>query len=158
MSVSGKNLVRRYIHVDYSKCTGCRTCEMICAIAHGSTAPSHSRIKVDSFFPGIDVPLLCIHCIDPPCLQCPFDAMNVEDGVVTIDENRCEGCEMCAQTCPLGAIRMVESKAAKCDLCGRCVELCPTHALSFCETPRKAELARPERTAIMKEILGVEEI
>ena len=158
MSDSRKHPQRRYIRVDYTKCTGCRTCEMVCAIAHGSTAPSHSRIKVDSYFPGIDIPLLCNHCINPPCFQCPVDAMKKEDGVVRIDEDECEGCEICAQNCPIGAIRMVESKALKCDLCGKCVELCPTHALSLCETSHEAELTPPEMRVIMKEILGVEEI
>lgn len=158
MSDSGKNPQRTYIRVDYSKCTGCRTCEMVCAIAHHSTAPSHSRIRVDSFFPGIDIPLLCVHCINPPCFQCPFDAMETVDGVVRIDEDTCEGCGICAQNCPIGAIRLVESKATKCDLCGRCVELCPAQALSFCETSHEAELVKPEVTVIMREILGVDKI
>jgi carbon-monoxide dehydrogenase iron sulfur subunit len=156
MSDAGEEPSRTYVQIDYRKCTGCRICEMICSIAHGSTAPSHARIHVDSVFPGIDIPSVCKHCIDPPCFECSFDAMVMKEGVLVIDDDKCVGCGVCAQTCPIGAITIVESKAAKCDLCGRCVELCPTQALSFCETVDEADLTVPGKDSIMKEILGQE--
>jgi carbon-monoxide dehydrogenase iron sulfur subunit len=153
-----KRSQRTYICIDYTKCTGCRTCEMVCAITHGSTAPSHSRIKVDSHYPGIDIPSLCMHCIDPPCFVCTFGAMTVKNGVVLIDGTECVGCEECAETCPLGAIALVESKAVKCDLCGKCVEFCPTNALSLCETAEEADLSKPDEETITERILGVRRV
>jgi len=155
MSNAERDTQRKYIKIDYVKCTGCRTCEMICAITHGSTAPSHSRIKVDSFFPGIDIPSLCKHCIDPPCFKCSFGAMTMENGVVRIDKEKCVGCGVCAQNCPIDAIKIIKSKAIKCDLCGKCVEMCPTNALFFSETSEEAKLTRTDKDEVMKEILGV---
>lgn len=149
---------RKFIHVDYGKCTGCRICELVCAQAHGSTAPSHSRIKVHTYFPGIDVPLLCRHCIEPPCFQCPADAMEIEEGTVLICEEKCIGCGVCEENCPIGAIRIIESTAVKCDLCGKCIDLCPTHALSWYTTTEEADLTTPDIKAITKALLGVEDV
>lgn len=149
---------RTFIDIDYKKCTGCRICEMVCAQTHGSTAPSHSRIKVHTYFPGIDVPLACLHCIDPPCFQCPVDAMEQREGIVIIDAEKCVGCGVCQEHCPLGAIRIIDSTALKCDLCGKCVELCPTHALSMRTATQEADLNTPDIRSIRKELLGVEEI
>jgi carbon-monoxide dehydrogenase iron sulfur subunit len=35
------------LYIDYQKCTGCRLCELVCAVFHdGISNPSRSRIKV----------------------------------------------------------------------------------------------------------------
>ena len=49
-----------------------------------------------------------------------------------IDKNRCDGCGICIEECPVGAILMIELKAEidmeKCIRCGTCHELCPQNA------------------------------
>lgn len=56
--------------------------------------------------------------------------------IITIDENKCNGCGLCATTCHEGAIGMVAGKAKLlredyCDGLGDCLPACPTGAISF---------------------------
>lgn len=38
---------------------------------------------------------------------CPFDAINVEDGLASIDYEKCTGCGACADSCPRSLIQIV---------------------------------------------------
>ncbi len=56
--------------------------------------------------------------------------------LIKIDEERCNGCGMCAEACHEGAIEMVNGKAKLtredyCDGLGDCLPACPTGAISF---------------------------
>ena len=56
--------------------------------------------------------------------------------VIKIDENKCNGCGLCASACHEGAIGMVDGKARLlredfCDGLGDCLPACPTGAISF---------------------------
>ena len=56
--------------------------------------------------------------------------------IITIDEDKCNGCGLCADACHEGAIGMVEGKAKLlredyCDGLGDCLPACPTGAISF---------------------------
>lgn len=56
--------------------------------------------------------------------------------IITIDENLCNGCGICADACHEGAIGMVNGKAKLlredyCDGLGDCLPACPTNAISF---------------------------
>lgn len=79
---------------------------------------------------GVDIPVLCQHCEDPPCMVCPVDAMSIDEkGIVVIDGEKCTGCGECVKACPYGAISIDKDKgiAFKCDLCGgdpACVKIC----------------------------------
>ena len=56
--------------------------------------------------------------------------------IIKIDENKCNGCGLCAKACHEGAIEMVDGKAKLtredyCDGLGDCLPACPTNAISF---------------------------
>ena len=56
--------------------------------------------------------------------------------IITIDEDKCNGCGLCASACHEGAIGMIDGKAKLlredyCDGLGDCLPACPTGAISF---------------------------
>jgi Fe-S-cluster-containing hydrogenase component 2 len=58
--------------------------------------------------------------------------------IIKIDENKCNGCGLCASACHEGAIAMINGKAQLirddyCDGLGDCLPTCPTGAISFVE-------------------------
>lgn len=63
--------------------------------------------------PEREIPLLCMHCEDPPCVHvCVTKASFVrkEDGIVLIDEHLCIGCRYCIIACPYRARSMIFRK------------------------------------------------
>ena len=105
------------IVVDYSKCTGCRTCETACSASNhkkvingeelnGLGNPHLSNIKVYGYNPDVDVPTVCAMCPDAPCIEaCPVEpdektgrkALYRDEKTLTIknDPQRCEACGSC---------------------------------------------------------------
>lgn len=52
-----------------------------------------------------------------------------------IDQNKCTGCGICVDICPLEAISMENDKAKvdkdTCTECGQCVDECPNKAIKI---------------------------
>ncbi len=58
--------------------------------------------------------------------------------IITIDEDKCNGCGICAEACHEDAIGIIDGKAKLlrddyCDGLGDCLPTCPTGAISFTE-------------------------
>ncbi|MBN2487972.1 MAG: 4Fe-4S dicluster domain-containing protein [Methanosarcinaceae archaeon] len=122
------------------RCSGCRTCEIVCAIHNNKVNnPKKARIRLLSLYPHpvIKMPIVCRQCKVPKCMDsCPSDAIYIEEGVVRIDENKCVGCHECVVSCPFGAIYVHADMIApfKCELCGgdpQCVKACPKNAILY---------------------------
>ena len=142
------------LSVDISRCTGCKTCEIECAIAHSVSLTLEGvirdgegvqkRIHVEKAG-DLNVPLQCRHCEDAPCVAvCPTKAMHRfgQGFPVLLEEEKCIGCRACLVVCPFGVITMsvTDKVVAKCDLCVRrqaqglqpaCAAGCPTKAITF---------------------------
>lgn len=50
-----------------------------------------------------------------------------------VDQDKCAGCGICVNVCPVNAISMVNNKAVidqdKCIHCGKCIPICPVNAI-----------------------------
>lgn len=62
--------------------------------------------------------------------------VNIVRRIIKIDEDKCNGCGLCADACHEGAIGMVNGKAKLlrddyCDGLGDCLPVCPTGAITF---------------------------
>lgn len=136
---------RLVLTADPVTCSGCRICELVCSFTHeGVFSPEQSRIRIVRVEPpALDFPIACQHCSRPICVtSCPANAIAKDDkGLVRVSEERCIGCGICVQVCPIGAIRQHPEKNTPliCDLCGECVKYCPTQTLKISRVNRIAE-------------------
>lgn len=153
------------IVVDPTRCLGCRSCELACAVAHSASktlvgalsesAPPESRVALECI-EDLVVPLQCRHCEEAPCVAvCPTKALTKSEaeGPVLLNDELCIGCKACIVVCPFGVICLSRhgKLAIKCDLCVErlkagqepaCVASCPTGALRFESTAEAGESAR----------------
>lgn len=72
--------------------------------------------------------------------------------IIQIDEEKCNGCGLCAEACHEGAIGMVNGKAKLlredyCDGLGDCLPACPTGAITFTEREAPAYDAEAVKAA-----------
>jgi len=125
------------IHVDISKCTGCRSCETACSFFHTGRVSNHlARIKVMHHYEtGIDGPVVCVQCRERYCLECPVNAITVGvNGEIVVAPTICNLCGSCERQCPIGAIELHSSLVYVCDLCGgrpKCVDACTEGAIVY---------------------------
>ena len=133
----------KVLMINYEKCTGCRLCELVCAVMHdGISNPARSRIKVMKWeAEGLYIPMSCQQCQDAPCMNvCPVKAITRDEelGRVMVDYDVCIGCRTCVAVCPFGAMSFntIDRKVFKCDLCDgepQCVRFCEVGAIDFVE-------------------------
>jgi [DsrC]-trisulfide reductase subunit O len=197
--------VRWGMVVDLRKCrkdAGCTACIQACNSAHNVPQFSDPKHQVkwiwtqpyETVFPyiqngyaqqtdaGIQVPLMCNHCADPPCVHvCPTQATwKRADGIVMMDWHRCIGCRYCMAACPYGSRSFnwldprphishidpdfptrTKGVVEKCNFCEErlaqgqspaCVDACPEKALAF------GNLADPnsEPRQLLRERFGVQ--
>jgi len=165
------------IVVDIQKCTGCRTCELRCAVERSSVSKNLreavkekpkpvSRVMVEALKEG-SMPLQCRHCKDAPCLDaCSTGALSrdEETGTVTYNDLKCIACWMCIMTCPFGIITPSRERGMilKCDRCfdmeyPSCVDACPTGALQYIDTEDIKVLSRERRKGVVKRSIESDE-
>ncbi|MEZ9821509.1 DMSO/selenate family reductase complex B subunit [Shewanella sp. 10N.286.45.A1] len=154
------NNIQYGFHVDASKCTGCKTCQVSCkdrkdlpvginwrrVYEYGGgqwTENGDGTVSQDVF--AYYMSIGCNHCSEPVCVKaCPTGAMHKrrEDGLVHVATDLCIGCESCARACPYDAPQIDNDRKVmtKCDGCferlaeGKqpsCVESCPMRAIDF---------------------------
>lgn len=154
------------VHLD--RCTGCKTCELYCAVERGSNEKTLLKAVQESPTPQprvrvegsneVPLPFQCRHCLNAPCLNaCLSGALDrePESNLVVIHEDRCIACWTCTMYCPYGAIVPWPERecALKCDRCAFmenpvCVEVCPAHALELVELDDFEEMFAERRREI----------
>ena len=147
-------------YFDSSRCSGCKTCQIACKDKNNleigilwrrvyEVSKGEWKGKDGVWSNNIityNISLACNHCEDPICANaCPTKAMTKnENGIVTVDENKCIGCRYCEWACPYGAPQYDIAKGVmtKCNLCEdyieenkypSCVDACPMRVLDFGE-------------------------
>jgi Fe-S-cluster-containing dehydrogenase component len=103
---------RRWVMViDLRKCVGCNSCTISC-IAENHLPPGvvYRPVLEEEIgtFPNVSkrfLPRPCMHCDNPPCVDvCPVNATQKrDDGIVSIDYDKCIGCRYCITACPYSA-------------------------------------------------------
>lgn len=140
-AVSGEKTEFFGVLVDTTRCLGCRTCEAVCAEAHGLPQPDlgdlsvfeHERTTSETQWTVVNryntsagevfVKRQCMHCNQPACASaCLVKAMyKTPEGPVIWRENKCMGCRFCMVSCPFDIPKFEYSspvpKIQKCVLC-----------------------------------------
>ena len=115
-------------YFDAQKCIGCHACTAACRLRNDVDPDGATWRRVvhagQGTFPDYEeysVSISCMHCEDPPCeTVCPTGAIEKrdEDGIVTVNQDKCIGCHYCAWSCPYGAPKFDDSNTMqKCHLC-----------------------------------------
>ena len=78
--------------------------------------------------------------------------------MISVDRQACNGCGLCVESCPTGAIQLVDDliqvESSLCDECYACVDICPQEALVPSEIVEEAYQvpAAPSSLGVMDEI------
>lgn len=131
----------KVLKYDSEKCTGCLSCQLACSFQRLQIYnPEKAALKIKPSY-GINnsSAIYCRHCINPTCLKaCEFGAIEMVNGVVEINKEKCTSCGLCVEKCPFNAIFFEEEEDGvyKCDQCEgqfKCVQVCTTGAIIVVE-------------------------
>ncbi|MCR4420195.1 MAG: (4Fe-4S)-binding protein [Clostridia bacterium] len=139
--MSGEQIKKKkvkVIKIDPSKCTGCRSCELICSASHatpkyGSTNPAKARIRV--MFKPLENIYLPVMAGEYTPAECPGRYS------IIIDGQEYGECAFCRASCPSRDLFKEPDSGLplKCDLCESdptlekplCVQWCYHEALTY---------------------------
>jgi Fe-S-cluster-containing dehydrogenase component len=124
---------------DSTRCTACRTCEMVCAEGHNfpfvkqkveagniRTTGEQQRTVINKYVTSkgeVCTKSQCMHCNEPACAAaCLTKAMyKTKEGPVIWREDKCMGCRYCMVSCPFDVPKFeyhsANPKIQKCDMC-----------------------------------------
>ena len=119
------------IHIDPSRCTGCRMCQVACSLKHtGGVNPRRSRIRV------YVTETYCLPVIAGPYTEAACNSR----GVMPFLGADLDGCVVCRASCPVKSVFKEPDTGIplKCDFCGEppdpeCVKWCAPEALTLRE-------------------------
>ena len=107
------------LHVEPAKCTGCRTCEVVCSLTHskGHINPRSARVRVyRDEVEGIFTPIVVGPKARVEYAEEPRFSLGGKQGDIGIlyslfrDPSReCNQCGQCAQWCVTGALQLQET-------------------------------------------------
>ena len=141
----------KFVSYDPDKCVGCRVCEYVCSLEkERAFNPTLSRIRTLRIYPNTNASIACRLCEDAPCvIACPRKALeqSKENGVILVDDDKCDGCGWCIEACDFGTITLMPDRKTVviCDLCEgepKCVKWCPEEALELSSKDIIAQKAR----------------
>ena len=152
--------------IDPEKCTGCRTCEIICSFFHTKeVSPARARLHIVKWEKeGIDVPMMCQQCETPLCQEvCSVKGAiyrDPETGAMLTNHDLCIGCRFCMLACPFGgpSVDPEDGLTIKCDLCGgdpMCAKWCSKEAIQYIEADRVSMLRKRTGTQKLAKFLGL---
>ena len=138
-------MARYGMFFDLNRCVRCRTCYVVCKVMHHiSDQFDHDRrytrirfVELEAGkYPSVKVffvPTHCMHCDETACVDvCPTGASaKREDGIVTLDKDRCIGCKCCIAACHYGARYFNEDEGVV-DRCSFCVDRIDSGLQPYC--------------------------
>lgn len=101
------------VYVNEKWCLACHLCEYYCAFANSGAQNMAKALKNLTINPNIRIEergdisfaVSCRHCDVPLCVKgCISGALTQQDGVISINREKCVGCYTCVLSCPYGAI------------------------------------------------------
>jgi len=133
--------MQKMILVDQAKCTGCRLCELVCAVKNERVSnPARARIHIIKWDrDGFYLPMVCQQCEEAPCIAvCPVGALSIDEELnrVVVAYDKCIRCKLCVTACPFGSMGYdtIGKKVIKCEMCEGdpvCVRFCDPGAITY---------------------------